>query len=78
MILQNSIVLNGQQNSDFEECKYQVISNFGIEIPFSEKELIEKDVSALAEKLYHTAKEKYQRKIDSIKAQSFSSYKEYL
>ena len=67
----NSIVLNGQQNSDFEDCKYQVISNFGTEIPFSEKELIEKDVSALAEKLYHTAKEKYQRKIDSIKAQSY-------
>ena len=67
----NSIVLNAQQNSDFEDFKYQVISNFGIETPFSEKEILEKDISSLAENLYNTAKEKYQRKVDNIKTQAF-------
>ena len=47
----NSIVLNAQQNSDFEDFKYQVISNFGIETPFSEKEILEKKISSLAENL---------------------------
>jgi len=69
--ISNVIILNTQQNSDFEDFKYQVISNFGIESPFSEKELLEKDASALTDRLYESAKEKYQRKINNIKSQAF-------
>ena len=69
--ISNVIILNAQQNSDFEDFKYQVISNFGIESPFSEKELLEKDASLLTDRLYESAKEKYQRKINNIKSQAF-------
>ena len=69
--ISNVIILNAQQNSDFEDFKYQVISNFGIESPFSEKELLEKDASVLTNRLYELAKEKYQRKINNIKSQAF-------
>ena len=45
--ISNVIVVNAQQNSDFEDFKYNVITSFGIESPFSEKEFLEKDANLL-------------------------------
>ena len=69
--ISNVIVVNAQQNSDFEDFKYNVITSFGIESPFSEKEFLEKDANLLTEQLYKEAKDKYQRKTDSIKSTAF-------
>ena len=67
----NITVVNAQQNSDFEDFNYNVITSFGIESPFSEKEFSEKDTNTLTEDLYKKAKEKYTRKISSIKSNIF-------
>jgi preprotein translocase subunit SecA len=67
----NITVVNAQQNSDFEDFNYNVITSFGIESPFSEKEFLEKDSNTLTEDLYTEAKEKYLRKIASIKLNIF-------
>ena len=48
----NITVVNAQQNSDFEDFNYNVITSFGIESPFSEKEFLEKDSNTLTEDLY--------------------------
>ena len=39
----NTTVVNSQQNSDFEDFNYNVITSFGIESPFNEKEFLEKE-----------------------------------
>ena len=67
----NITVVNAQQNSDFEDFNYNVITSFGIESPFSEKEFSEKDTNTLTEDLYKKAKEKYTRKISNIKSNIF-------
>jgi preprotein translocase subunit SecA len=67
----NITVLNAQQNSDFEDFNYNVITSFGIESPFSEKEFLEKDSNSLTEDLYKEAKEKYLRKTANIKSNIF-------
>jgi preprotein translocase subunit SecA len=67
----NITVVNTQQNSDFEDFNYNVITSFGIESPFSEKEFLEKDSNTLTEDLYKEAKEKYLRKTASIKSNIF-------
>ncbi|MCH1612487.1 MAG: preprotein translocase subunit SecA, partial [Flavobacteriales bacterium] len=67
----NITVVNAQQNSDFEDFNYNVITSFGIESPFSEKEFLEKDTNTLTEDLYKKAKEKYLRKTANIKSNIF-------
>ena len=67
----NITVVNAQQNSDFEDFNYNVITSFGIESPFSEKEFLEKDTNTLTEDLYKEAKEKYLRKTANIKSNIF-------
>nr|AOE11239.1 preprotein translocase subunit SecA [uncultured bacterium] len=67
----NTTVVNSQQNSDFEDFNYNVITSFGIESPFNEKEFLEKDANILTEELYKEAKEKYLRKAENIKANVF-------
>jgi preprotein translocase subunit SecA len=67
----NITVVNAQQNSDFEDFNYNVITSFGIESPFSEKEFLEKDSNTLTEDLYKEAKEKYLRKTANIKSNIF-------
>tara|TARA_Y100000768_G_scaffold258074_1_gene196246 strand:- start:3743 stop:7132 length:3390 start_codon:yes stop_codon:yes gene_type:complete len=69
--ISNLIVVNAQQNSDFEDFKYNIIASFGIESPFSEKEFLEKDAALLTEELYKEAKDKYQRKTERIKSTAF-------
>tara|TARA_B100001057_G_scaffold495319_1_gene594067 strand:- start:1936 stop:2886 length:951 start_codon:yes stop_codon:yes gene_type:complete len=69
--ISNVIVVNAQQNADFEDLKYNVIASFGIELPFSEKEFLEKDATLLTEELYKEAKDKYQRKKERIKSTTF-------
>ena len=41
--ISESILYNTQPDSDFEGFKYDVISNFGIETPFTEAEFLEKE-----------------------------------
>ena len=67
----NVTVLNAQQNSDFEDFNYNIITSFGIESPFNEKEFLEKDPNNLTEDLYKEAKEKYLRKTANIKSNIF-------
>ena len=69
--ISNVIVVNAQQNADFEDLKYNIIASFGIESPFSEKEFLEKDPALLTEELYKEAKDKYQRKKERIKSTTF-------
>ena len=42
-----SIISFTQESSDYESFKFDVITNFGIEPPFSEKEFLEKDINEL-------------------------------
>ena len=53
-----SIVSYTQESSDFEGFKFDVITNFGIESPFSEKEFLEKDVNDLTSTLLRKSKRK--------------------
>ena len=66
-----SIISYTQESSDYEGFKFDVITNFGIEPPFSEKEFLEKDISELATKLYQNAKERYNRKSAYIQERAF-------
>ncbi|MEC9231943.1 MAG: preprotein translocase subunit SecA [Bacteroidota bacterium] len=66
-----SIVSYTQESSDFEGFKIDVITNFGIESPFSEKEFLEKDVNDLTSTLYEKAKERYDRKSLYIQEKAF-------
>ena len=74
----NVIVENAQQNSDFEDFNYNVITNFGIESPFNEKVFLEQDANILIENLYKEAKEKYHRKSENIKTNVFPVVKNIL
>tara|TARA_B100001093_G_scaffold122136_2_gene114881 strand:+ start:1128 stop:4517 length:3390 start_codon:yes stop_codon:yes gene_type:complete len=65
------MVANFQQDSDFEGFKFDVISNFGIEPPFSEKDFLEKEIDHLVEELYSNAKERYLRKSEYIKEKAY-------
>jgi len=65
------MVSNFQQESDYEGFKYDVISNFAIEPPFSEKEFLEKEMDVLVEQIYNDAKERYKRKSLYIKEKAF-------
>jgi preprotein translocase subunit SecA len=73
----NVIVENAQQNSDFEDFNYNVITNFGIESPFNEKVFLEQDANILIENLYKEAKEKYHRKSENIKTNVFPVVKKH-
>jgi len=66
-----SIISYTQESSDYEGFKFDVITNFGIEPPFSEKEFLEKDISELATQLYQNAKERYNRKSAYIQERAF-------
>ena len=66
-----SIISYTQEVSDYEGFKFDVITNFGIEPPFSEKEFLEKDISELATQLYQNAKERYNRKSAYIQERAF-------
>ena len=66
-----SIISFTQESSDYEGFKFDVITNFGIEPPFSEKEFLEKDISELATQLYQNAKERYNRKSAYIQERAF-------
>ena len=66
-----SIISYTQEGSDYEGFKFDVITNFGIEPPFSEKEFLEKDISELATELYQNAKERYNRKSAYIQERAF-------
>jgi len=66
-----SIISYTQESSDYEGFKFDVITNFGIEPPFSEKEFLEKDISELATQLYQNAKERYIRKSAYIQERAF-------
>jgi preprotein translocase subunit SecA len=69
--ISNVMVTTFQQDSDFEGFKYDVISSFGIEPPFSESEFLEKDIDYLVDQLYNEAKARYQRKSDYIKERAY-------
>ena len=69
--ISNVMVANFQQDSDFEGFKFDVISNFGIEPPFSEKDFLEKEIDYLVEELYSNAKERYLRKSEYIKEKAY-------
>ena len=66
-----SIISFTQESSDYESFKFDVITNFGIEPPFSEKEFLEKDINELATQLYQNAKERYNRKSAYIQERAF-------
>ena len=66
-----SIISYTQEVSDYEGFKFDVITNFGIEPPFSEKEFLEKDINELATELYQNAKERYNRKSAYIQERAF-------
>ena len=66
-----SIISYTQEGSDYEGFKFDVITNFGIEPPFSEKEFLEKDINELATELYQNAKERYNRKSAYIQERAF-------
>ena len=74
--ISNVMVANFQQNSDFEGFKFDVISNFGIEPPFFEKDFLEGDIDALVNQLYKSAKDRYLRKSVYIQEKSFPVIKE--
>ena len=69
--ISNVMVSTFQQDSDYEGFKYDVISNFGVEPPFSESEFLEKDLDYLVDQLYSEAKARYQRKSDYIKEKAY-------
>ena len=69
--ISNVMVSTFQQDSDYEGFKFDVISNFGVEPPFSESEFLEKDLDYLVDQLYSEAKARYQRKSDYIKEKAY-------
>ena len=69
--ISNVMVSTFQQDADYEGFKFDVISNFGIEPPFTEKEFLEKEIDVLVDHVYNDAKERYLRKSNYIKEKAY-------
>ncbi len=69
--ISNVMISTFQQDSNYDELKFDVISNFGIEPPFSEKDFLEGEIDSLVDQLYNSAKNRYERKSLYIKEKAY-------
>ncbi|MBG16249.1 MAG: preprotein translocase subunit SecA [Crocinitomicaceae bacterium] len=66
-----STVYTFQDSGDFDGVSFEIIRNFGIQCPFSEEEFLNSEPELLIEKLYHSAREGYNRKSKIIQDRVF-------
>jgi preprotein translocase subunit SecA len=70
------IIIEHQDNRDFEGFSLDVIRNFGIESPFREKEFLSENSTELTEKLFDIAYSNYKTKRESIAEKVYPVVKE--
>ncbi len=61
---------------DFEDFKLEIIKQFSLDLPITEKEYLELKPEEIAERLYHVALKSYDRKAQEIARQAYPVIKE--
>jgi preprotein translocase subunit SecA len=70
------IVTEHQELRDYENFKLDLLRNFGIEPPFSEKEFFSANPDQMTDKLFEMAYDTYKKKADLIAKESFPIIKD--
>jgi len=70
------LVNSFKEGSDHEGFKLAAIMNFGIDTAITAEELEKNNVQTVADKLYHEAKDNYNRKVTAIAEQTLPSIKD--
>jgi preprotein translocase subunit SecA len=70
------LVHSFKEGSDHEGFKLAAIMNFGIDTAITAEELEKNNVQTVADKLYHEAKDNYNRKVSAIAEQTLPSIKD--
>lgn len=70
------LVNSFKEGNDHEGFKLAVIMNFGIDTSITSEELDKGNIQVVADKLYHEAKENYNRKVSAIAEQTLPSIKD--
>jgi len=70
------IVLEHQQERDFENFKFDLLRNFGVESPFGEKEFFGSNAELLTDKLFDLGYNAYRKKAELIATQSYPIIKD--
>ena len=70
------IIIDHQDNRDFEGFELEVIRNLGMEPPFGEKELLSENSTELTEKLFNIAYSNYKTKRESLAEKVYPVIKE--
>ena len=67
----SSTIQYGIDTKDFEEFKFELIRNYGIDSPVSEQEFMSTNEDELTEKLFHNGMDSYKFKTDSVAKMAF-------
>jgi len=70
------VVLEAQEKRDFESFKMELLVNFGVESPFSEKEFFESNTDKLTDILFEEVFKYYKKKSDIIASNAFPIIKD--
>ncbi len=70
------LVHSFKEGSDHEGFKLAAIMNFGIDTAITAEELDKNNVQTVADKLYHEAKDNYNRKVTAVAEQTLPSIKD--
>lgn len=71
-----NMVVEYQENGDFEGFKFELLRTFSIEPPFSEEEFLKENNEKLTDQLFKLALETYKRKEAAIAQQAFPVIKD--
>jgi len=70
------IVIEHQEERDFENFKLTLLRNFGTETPFTEKEFFSSNAEKLVDELYELGYKTYRRKAEIIASESYPIIKD--
>jgi preprotein translocase subunit SecA len=74
-IVAESLVNFFKEQDDYEGFKMAAIVNFGIDTQIGQDEYLKGDVNPLSEKLYQEATQRYERKLEELRVQSYPVFK---
>jgi preprotein translocase subunit SecA len=65
------IVLDHQESSDYEGFKFDILRNFGVDSPMTEKEFLNENANIITDKLYEINFSNYKKKSEVIAEQAY-------
>ncbi len=74
-IVAESLVDSFKEQDDYEGFKMAAIVNFGIDTQIGQDEYLKGDINPLSEKLYQEATQRYERKLEELRVQSYPVFK---